>query len=62
LFRGHRLATGTGPLLLQELVNEPLPVYPKAPRRSFADQVLAVFRERHLKPGHVIEVRELQVA
>jgi hypothetical protein len=62
LFRGHRLATGTGPLPLQKLVNEPLPVYPKAPHPSFADQVLAVFSERNLKPGHVIEVRELQVA
>jgi DNA-binding transcriptional LysR family regulator len=62
LFPGHRLAEGSRPLLLQELVHEPLLVYPKAPRPSFADQVLAVFSERNLKPDQVIEVRELQIA
>jgi DNA-binding transcriptional LysR family regulator len=61
-FPGHRLAAGSGPLLLKELVNEPLLVYPKAPRPSFADQVLAVFSEHNLKPEHVVEVRELQIA
>lgn len=62
LYRGHRLAEGEGGLQLKELVNEPLLVYPKAPRPSFADQVLAAFSERNLMPDHVTEVRELQIA
>jgi DNA-binding transcriptional LysR family regulator len=62
LFPGHRLAEGEGGLRLTDLVNEPLLVYPKAPRPSFADQVLAVFSEANLAPGHVTEVRELQIA
>ncbi|TFW32885.1 LysR family transcriptional regulator [Massilia horti] len=62
LFPGHRLASGEGGLQLKELVHEPLLVYPKAPRPSFADQVLAAFSERNLKPDRVIEVRELQIA
>lgn len=36
--------------------------YPKAPRPSYADQVLALFRERDVKPKAVHEVRELQTA
>jgi DNA-binding transcriptional LysR family regulator len=59
---GHRLAAGQGPLRLTELVHEKLLVYPKAPRPSFADQVLKVFGEANLAPGHVTEVRELQIA
>jgi LysR family transcriptional regulator, benzoate and cis,cis-muconate-responsive activator of ben and cat genes len=37
-------------------------VYPKNPRPSFADQVLATFKERNLIPETVQEVRELQIA
>jgi DNA-binding transcriptional LysR family regulator len=59
---GHRLAEGAGGLRLRELTHEPLLVYPKAPRPSFADQVLAAFSESNLTPDHVIEVRELQIA
>ncbi|HSK40534.1 MAG TPA: LysR substrate-binding domain-containing protein, partial [Arenibaculum sp.] len=40
----------------------PLIVFPKAPRPSFADGVLALYRERGLRPGGVHEVRELQTA
>ncbi len=58
----HRLAAGEGGLRLIELVHERLLVYPKAPRPSFADQVLAVFSEANLAPDHVTEVRELQIA
>jgi DNA-binding transcriptional LysR family regulator len=58
----HPLALLTGPLRLEELVDEALVVYPKAPRPSYADQVLALFRERSLKPKLVHEVRELQTA
>jgi len=62
LFPGHRLAERSGGLRLVELVHEKLLVYPKAPRPSFADQVLAVFSEANLAPDHVTEVRELQIA
>jgi DNA-binding transcriptional LysR family regulator len=59
---GHRLAGREGGVRLMELVHEPLLVYPKAPRPSFADQVLAAFNEANLTPDHVTEVRELQIA
>lgn len=59
---GHRLAAGEGSLRLVDLVHERLLVYPKSPRPSFADQVLAVFSEANLAPDHVTEVRELQIA
>ena len=51
-----------GRLRLDDLAGEPLVVYPKAPRPSYADQVLALFRERSLKPPAIYEVRELQTA
>jgi DNA-binding transcriptional LysR family regulator len=59
---GHRLAERMGSVRLMELINDPLLVYPKAPRPSFADQVLAAFNEANLTPDHVTEVRELQIA
>jgi DNA-binding transcriptional LysR family regulator len=62
LFPGHRLAEREGSLRLTDLVHEPLLVYPKAPRPSFADQVLSAFSEANLTPEHVTEVRELQIA
>lgn len=59
---GHRLTRGTGPIAMADLLADPLIVFPKAPRPSFADQVLALFRERMLVPQQVLEVRELQIA
>ncbi|WP_338759606.1 LysR family transcriptional regulator [Massilia sp. METH4] len=59
---GHRLTRAPGALRMSELMDDPLIVYPKAPRPSFADQVLATFRERMLVPRQVTEVRELQIA
>jgi len=59
---GHALAASDAPLRLLELQTETLIVYPKAPRPSFADQVLATFSEHGLKPGKVLEVGELQIA
>ncbi|MBB3224925.1 LysR family transcriptional regulator [Pseudoduganella umbonata] len=59
---GHRLTRVPGALKMSELMDDPLIVYPKTPRPSFADQVLATFRERMLVPRQVIEVRELQIA
>lgn len=60
--QGHRLAQREGTVRLMELAGDNLLVYPKAPRPSFADQVLAVFGEANLTPDHVTEVRELQIA
>ncbi|WP_306391661.1 LysR family transcriptional regulator [Telluria beijingensis] len=59
---GHRLAGVDGPVRLADVSQEALLVYPKQPRPSYADQVLAIFRERMLLPQKVIEVRELQIA
>ena len=56
----HALAARDGPLRLADLADLPLIVYPKAPRPSFADQVLALFRDRNLRPPLVHEVKELQ--
>jgi DNA-binding transcriptional LysR family regulator len=58
----HPVLVRTGALRLAELATEPLIVYPKAPRPSYADQVLALFRDAGLKPPAVHEVRELQTA
>ncbi len=58
----HPLASRTGQIRLEELAGSALVVYPKSPRPSYADQVLALFRERDIKPIAVHEVRELQTA
>ena len=58
----HPLASRTGRLRLEELAGDTLVVYPKAPRPSYADQVLGLLRGRGLKPPAVHEVRELQTA
>jgi DNA-binding transcriptional LysR family regulator len=58
----HRVLARVGALNLADLATEPLIVYPKAPRPSYADQVLMLFREAGLKPPAVHEVRELQTA
>jgi LysR family transcriptional regulator, benzoate and cis,cis-muconate-responsive activator of ben and cat genes len=59
---GHPLAFVDRGLALRELVNDTLIVFPKAPRPSYADQVLAAFHDRGLEPGKIYEARELQVA
>ena len=58
----HRLSSRTGLLKLAELADDALVVYPKSPRQNYADQVLALFRDRDIKPTQVHEVRELQTA
>lgn len=57
----HPLA-GKPVLSLLDLASETLIVFPRAPRPSFADQVLAAFHDRGLSPAKISEVRELQVA
>ena len=60
---GHALLDGgSGPLRLGDVASEPLIVYPKAPRPSYADQVLALFQKQNITPWLVTEVRELQTA
>lgn len=49
-------------LKLKDLVDRRLLVFPKAPRPSFADQILALFHDRGLTPSKVTEVRDLQIA
>ena len=58
----HPALERAAPLRLDDLTDESLIVYPKAPRPSYADQVLSLFRGRGLKPASVHEVRELQTA
>lgn len=58
----HPLAARGQPVRIADIADEPLIAYPKAPRPSFADQVLELYRERNLRPSQVIEVRELQIA
>lgn len=59
---GHPLTASTTPLSLKDLIPETLIIFPKAPRPSFADQVLAAFSDRAIQPDNVLEVRELQIA
>jgi LysR family transcriptional regulator, benzoate and cis,cis-muconate-responsive activator of ben and cat genes len=59
---GHPLDAHAGALRFDLLGGEPLIVYPSAPRPSYADQVLTLYRERRLKPPVVHEVREVQTA
>jgi LysR family transcriptional regulator, benzoate and cis,cis-muconate-responsive activator of ben and cat genes len=59
---GHPLCEARPVLSLNDLLNETLIIFPKAPRPSYADQVLAAFHDRALKPGRILETRELQVA
>lgn len=59
---GSPLLNVPGPIALRDLTSEPLIVYPKAPRPSYADQVLGLFRTHQLTPFLVTEVRELQAA
>ena len=59
---GHPLLLAKPVLSLRDLINETLIIFPKAPRPSYADQVLAAFEDRALEPRKLYEVRELQIA
>ena len=58
----HHLAKEKGPVSLQELTDEPQIVYPSRPRPSYADQVIALFRDYGIEPKIAHEARELQIA
>jgi LysR family transcriptional regulator, benzoate and cis,cis-muconate-responsive activator of ben and cat genes len=45
-----------------DITVEPLILYPRSPRPSYADQILSLFRDRSIEPQVVQEVRELQTA
>jgi DNA-binding transcriptional LysR family regulator len=59
---GHPLIDAKPMLSLHDLTSETLIIFPKAPRPSYADQVLAAFHDRALKPHRLYETRELQIA
>ncbi|KVN14904.1 MULTISPECIES: LysR family transcriptional regulator [unclassified Burkholderia] len=58
----HPLDAEKPVLSLHDLVSETLIIFPKSPRPSYADQVLAAFHDRALKPRRIYETRELQIA
>jgi DNA-binding transcriptional LysR family regulator len=60
--RGHTALGRRDSLTLRDLANEPLIIYPSAPRPSYADQVLSFFRDNGFEPQVAFEVRELQTA
>ncbi len=57
-----RIDVGFGRIRHEALAALPLVVYPKAPRPSFADQAIGLFRQHGLRPPAIHEVRELQTA
>ncbi|WP_225010438.1 MULTISPECIES: LysR family transcriptional regulator [Novosphingobium] len=58
----HPLARDEGPVSIRELAGEPLIIYPRSPRPSYADQVISLFRDNAVEPRIVHEARELQIA
>lgn len=58
----HALASYTGPIPLRALAGEPLIVYPRTPRPSYADQVISLLRDHLIEPRIAYEARELQTA
>lgn len=58
----HRLTQTNGKLRLRDTEGEPLIIYPKTPRPSYADQVLGFYRDAGLEPSIGMEARELQTA
>lgn len=58
----HPLAAQGTPLGLEQLADEPMILYPRPVRPSYADQVLSLFEDHGLTLHHCQEVRELQAA
>jgi DNA-binding transcriptional LysR family regulator len=56
------LAREPGPISLATLATEPLILYPRTPRPSYADQVISLFHDHSIEPKIAHEVRELQIA
>jgi LysR family transcriptional regulator, benzoate and cis,cis-muconate-responsive activator of ben and cat genes len=60
--RNHWLQAAGKQLKLTQFASEPLIIFPREPRPSFADQVLSFYHGRGLSPHIAFEVRELQTA
>lgn len=58
----HPLVAQGRAVRLEQLLTEPLIVYPRPARPSYADQVLAAFQDLGLSVTRLMEVRELQTA
>jgi DNA-binding transcriptional LysR family regulator len=58
--RDHSLTRVSQPVPLANTTSEPLILYPRAPRPSYADQVLSIYRDLGLTPTVDFEVREMQ--
>ncbi len=58
--KNHALLHRKTPVRLAEITDIPLIIYPREPRPSYADLVLAIYNDMGLTPSRVIEVRELQ--
>lgn len=56
------LAHEATPIALPMIAGQRLIVYPREPRPSYADQVLALLRDEEIHPAEVLEVREIQTA
>lgn len=56
------LASRQTPVTLAEIASQPVILYPRSPRPSYADQVLSLFRDHGLSPTVAYEARELQIA
>ena len=58
----HPLAATQEKLRLRQTAGEPLIIYPKSPRPSYADQVLGFYRDVGVEPLIGMEAKELQTA
>lgn len=58
----HPLAERRDAIRLRETRGEPLIIYPRFPRPSYADQVLSFYRDAGLEPNVATEAKELQTA
>lgn len=58
----HRLAAKKRPLHLADITQEPLILYPRPARPSYADELVSIFHDHGLTPQVTKEVRELQTA
>jgi DNA-binding transcriptional LysR family regulator len=57
----HPLATGSGPISLRDLADEPQIIYPARPT-ELCRRVISLFRDHSIEPRIVHEARELQIA
>lgn len=58
----HKLAGAKRRVPLSVIEGEALIIYPRAPRPSYADQVLGILREQKIEPRGIREVMEVQTA